>query len=246
MSLAIAYPAAAPLIPSAGAAGAAIRAVAAQARRQIPCEPDSLALTLPALIDACRVVEVNGRRLEVSWDCQRALQDQAGNPVLGVCDIDATEPGWVYIALNGPMTAHRPDLALSTAAHELGHLLFDVPAALARGERRYHAVASSPQALHRLGRGAEARANEFMGALLVPPVPLHTRLLAYARSEGMRLCRRPHLGRQASPVVAAGNHPEAVAGVVAALAGDFGVSDRFIAVRLARYGLVEGGVDGVR
>ena len=31
-------------------------------------------------------------------------------------------------------------------------------------------------------------------------------------------------------------------GVLAALAGDFGVSERFIAVRLSRYGLLQGGV----
>jgi hypothetical protein len=224
------------------AAAATIRAVAAQVRRQIPREPDSLALTLPALIDACRAVEVNGKALAVSWELGRALQDELGQTVLGLCDIDAHEPGWAYIAVNGPMTANSPDLALSTAAHELGHLLFDVPAALARGEQRYHAVASSPRALERAGRGAEARANEFMGALLAPPVPLHTRLLAYARSEGLRLTRGPHQGRPASPIVSAGNPPDAVAGVMAALAGDFGVSDRFIAVRVSRYGLMEGGV----
>jgi hypothetical protein len=242
MPIAIAYPAAAALSPRQDAAAPAIRTVAAQVRRQIPREPDSLALTLPAMIDACRAVEVNEQRLSVSWELGRALRDEFGQSVLGLCDIDAHEPGWAYIAVNGPMTANRPDLALSTAAHELGHLLFDVPAALARGDQRYHAVASSPGALERQGRGAEARANEFMGALLAPPVPLHTRLLAYARTEGLRLCRGPHQGRPASPIVAAGNPPDALAGVLAALAGDFGVSERFIAVRLSRYGLVEGGV----
>lgn len=238
----ITYPQAAALNPRPDAAAATIRSVAAQVRRQVPREADSLALTLPRLIDACRAVEVNGRPLTVSWELGRALQDEFGNAVLGLCDIDAHEPGWAYIAINGPMTANRPDLALSTAAHELGHLLFDVPVALARGDQRYHAVASSPQALERQGRGAEARANEFMGALLAPPVPLHTRMLAYARSEGLRLTRGPHQGRPASPIVAAGNPQDALAGVLAALAGDFGVSDRFIAVRLSRYGLVEGGV----
>jgi hypothetical protein len=242
MSIAIAYPAGAALSPRLDAAATTIRAVAAQVRRQVPREPDSLALTLPTLIDACRAVEVNGRALAVSWELGRALLDEFGQTVLGLCDIDAHEPGWAYIAVNGPMTANRPDLALSTAAHELGHLLFDVPAALARGDHRYHAVASSPQALERQGRGAEARANEFMGALLAPAVPLHTRLLAYARSEGLRLCRGPHQGRPASPIVAAANPHEVLAGVLAALAGDFGVSERFIAVRLSRYGLVEGGL----
>lgn len=242
MPLTITYVPAEALNPRPTAAVATIRAVAAQVRRQIPREPDSLALTLPALTEACRTVEVNRRQWAVSWELGRALQDEQGGPVLGLCDIDAHEPGWAYIGVNGPMTAHRPDLALSTAAHELGHLLFDVPAALARGEPRYRAVASSPQALDRPGRGAEARANEFMGALLTPPVPLHTRFLAHARSEGLRLCRGPHQGRPGSPIVAAANPAEALAGVLAALAGDFGVSERFIGVRLSRYGLIEGGV----
>jgi hypothetical protein len=71
---------------------------------------------------------------------------------------------------------------------------------------------------------------------------LHTRLLAHARSEGLRLSRGPHQGRPGGPILAAGNPHEAVGGVLAALAGDFGVSERFIAVRLSRYGLVQGEV----
>lgn len=242
MPLVISYSATVADGPRSAAAATAIRAVAIQVRRQLPLAPDELAVTLPALMETCGAVEVNDRRLDVSWDIGRPLQDEHGQSVLGLCDIDEHEPGWAYLAVNGPMTMGRPDLALSTAAHELGHLLFDVPAALARGEQRYRGIASSAQALYRPGRGAEARANEFMGALLAPPVPLHTRLLLHARSEGLRLGRGPHQGRPASPIVAARNDPEAVAGVLAALAGDFGVSERFIAVRLSRYGLVEGGV----
>jgi hypothetical protein len=208
MPIVIAYAAEAALNPRLDRAAPEIRAVAGQVRRQIPRVPDEIALALPALVEACRHIDVNGRCLAVSWELDRALQDEAGQDVLGLCDIDADEPGWAYLAINGVMTAHRPDLALSTAAHELGHLLFDVPAALARGDQGYRAVAQSARALDRAGRGAEARANEFMGALLVPPVPLHTRLLAHARSEGLRLCRGPHLGRPASPIVAASNGAE--------------------------------------
>lgn len=242
MPLAIAYPTAAALSARRDAAAPAIRAVAAQVRRQVRADGDGLAVQLHALLGASRQVEVNGQRLAVSWDMERALRDELGRPVLGICHTDPHEPGWAYLAVDGPATLHRPDLALSTAAHELGHLLFDVPAALARGERHYRAVASSPQALDRVGRGAEARANEFMGALLTPPVALHTRLLAHGRGEGLRLARGQHQGRPGSPVVAASNAPDALAGVIAALAADFGVSERFIAVRLTRYGLVEGGV----
>jgi hypothetical protein len=81
-----------------------------------------------------------------------------------------------------------------------------------------------------------------MGALLAPPVPLHTRLLAHARAEGLRLARGPHQGRPGSPILAADNPAELVSGVIAALAGDFAVSERFIAVRLARYGLLQEGM----
>jgi phage shock protein PspC (stress-responsive transcriptional regulator) len=42
-------------------------------------------------------------------------------------------------------------------------------------------------------------------------------------------------------VLAADNPADAVAGVIAALADDFGISEAFVRVRLARYHLVEGG-----
>lgn len=77
--------------------------------------------------------------------------------------------------------------------------------------------------------------------LLTPPVRLHTRLLAHARSEGLKLTRAINAGRAASPVLSRDNPLDAIAGVIAALAGDFGVSDRFIAVRLEMYGLIAGG-----
>jgi hypothetical protein len=42
-------------------------------------------------------------------------------------------------------------------------------------------------------------------------------------------------------VLAGDNAPEALAGIIAVIAGEFGVSDSFIAVRTARYRLVAGG-----
>ena len=130
---------------------------------------------------------------------------------------------------------------LGTAAHELGHLLFDVPAALATGTRHYRAIAAGADVFDRSPRGAEGRANEFMGAFLTPPIALHTRLLAMARSEGLRLARAPHQGRPCAPVLAAGNPPDAGAGILAALAAEFGVSERFVTVRVSLYGLIKGG-----
>jgi hypothetical protein len=221
---------------------AGIRAVAAQVRHQIAREPDSLALSVPALLIACHRLGVNGRAVAVAWDLAHALHDDDGQPVLGMCHTDPDEPDCAYVSVNAELTAHRPDLELSTAAHELGHVLFDVPAALENGRRHYRAVAASAAALDQRGRGSEGRANEFMGALLAPPIPLHTRLLVLARSEGLRLVRASHDGRPGAPVLAAGNDTDAVSGVFAALAGEFGVSERFIAVRVARYGLLQGGM----
>jgi hypothetical protein len=43
-------------------------------------------------------------------------------------------------------------------------------------------------------------------------------------------------------VLPASTPGDTLAGLVAALAGDFGVSDRFIAVRLRRYRLIAGDV----
>jgi hypothetical protein len=48
----------------------------------------------------------------------------------------------------------------------------------------------------------------------------------------------PHRGRPGCRVLGADTPLEALEGVAAALAGDFGVSDRFIGVRLRRYRLI--------
>jgi hypothetical protein len=151
-------------------------------------------------------------------------------------------PGAALVSVNARMVAGRPDLAVSTAAHELGHVVFDIPAALGEQARHYRSVTTGPNALlDGTTAVSERRANEFMGALLAPPVQLHLRMLLHARSERLRTLHAPHRGRPGSRVLAADNHPEAIEGVVAALAGDFGVSERFIAVRLSRYGLVQDG-----
>lgn len=220
---------------------AAIRRLALQVRRQIGVPADAPAIALDDLTRESASVVINGRRVAVVWDLAHPVHDESGTPVLGLCDVDPDEPDCALVSINGAVTRGRADLALSTAAHELGHVLFDVPQALVSNST-YRGVARDAASLHRVGRGAEARANEFMGALLVPPIALHTRLLAHARAEGLRLARGPHQGRPGSPIVAAENPAEVVSGVTAALAGDFGVSERFIAVRLARYGLVQGGV----
>ena len=221
---------------------AAVRAVAAQVRTQLSKDASGHALDAGALVGLANAVDANGRIVGVTWDFAHEVHDDAGMAVLGVCQTDPTAPGMAYISINATMVAACPVLAVSTAAHELGHVIFDVPAAMLAPSRCYRTVTACPAALNATSRAAERRANEFMGALLAPPVPLHTRLLAMAREERLRLTRAEHQGRPGSPVLAGDNQAEAIEGVIAALAGEFGVTDRFIAVRLRCYGLIAGGV----
>jgi hypothetical protein len=221
----------------------ALWGVAAQVQRQLRAPDEPLALDMGRLVGRSAETLVNGRPVRVAWELAQPVHDDAGLSVLGVCETDPEMPGTALVSVNGPMVAGRPELALSTAAHELEHVLFDVPSALGEAGRRFRAVTALPEAL--LDRHAvlsERRANEFMGALLAPPVPLHLQMLAHARDEGLRTVHAAHHGRQGSRVLARGNPREAVEGVVAALAGDFGVSEGFIRVRLDRYRLVQGGL----
>lgn len=215
--------------------------VAAQVRRQAMVGQEGFALPIAALVSATDTVSANGRAIMVSWELGHPVHDASGGAVLGVCETDPDVPGAALVSVNARMVAGRPDLAVSTAAHELGHVVFDVPVALGEPSRHYRSVTVGPNALlDRTTAISERRANEFMGALLAPPVQLHLRMLVHAHAERLRTVHAPHRGRPGSRVLAADNHPEAIEGVIAALAGDFGVSERFITVRLGRYGLVQG------
>jgi len=218
----------------------AVWAVAAQLRRVVARKDSAWALDAGALAATASVLEVNSRQITAEWDFAHAVHDEDGRAVLGICETDPAAPGLALVSVNAGMMANRPELALSTAAHEVGHIVFDVPSAVEQPARRYRSVTADPGCLDRATLLSERRANEFMGALLVPPSPLHLRAVAHARAEKLRMVHAPHRGRPGFRVLARDTPEEALAGVVAALAGDFGVSDRFIAVRLQRYGLIEG------
>lgn len=219
----------------------AIWAVAAQVRQAVGRQDSAWALRADALVAVATNLEVNRRQIVADWDFAHAVHDEAGTPVLGICETDPAVPGMALVSVNAGMLTNRPDLALSTAAHEVGHIVFDVPAAVTHPARRYRSVTASAACLDRATLLSERRANEFMGAVLVPPAPLHLRLVVHARAEKLRMVHAPHRGRPGCRVLAANTPSDALSGITAALAGDFGVSDRFIAVRLQRYSLVEGG-----
>jgi len=103
-------------------------------------------------------------------------------------------------------------------------------------------VTSGPTCLDRATQLSERRANEFMGAVLVPAAPLHLLLVVHVRAERLRMVHAPNFGRPGCRVLARHTPREVLSSVIAALAGDFGVSDRLISVRLQRYRLIEGGL----
>ena len=186
-------------------------------------------------------LSVNGRVIDIAWDVEHRVHDADGREVYGVCEIDCEMAGTANVSINGPLLRHRTDLELSTTAHELGHVVFDASAAFAGHAvpaRQYRTKEATARAFTMAETTAEWRANEFMGALLVPALALHRRLLAHARAEGLATEKAKSLGHPAWPVVSAPWDPEDLAGVTDVLAQEFGVSPRFISVRLSQYQLI--------
>lgn len=214
----------------------AIRAVGADLRRQLlgmVVRP----LDAAALFRRAAKLRVNGHVLGIVWDIDHPVHDDEGEAVLGVCEHDPQEPAEVMISLNAELLADRPELLRSTAAHELGHAVFDMPAAMAKGTARAfrsRAEARSPEAPI---DWREWRADEFMGAFLTPRRQL-TR--AFTReAAGYDIPLRWRGGEVPTPWLSAAVVGWSVIDAIAgALAEEFGVSESFIGVRLRKYGLV--------
>lgn len=105
---------------------------------------------------------VNGQLLRIVWDAAHAVHDEAGEPVLGVCEHDPQEPATVMISLNGELLGGQPEMLRSTAAHELGHAIFDMPAAVAKGAARAFRSAAIAAREAAPIDWREWRADEFM------------------------------------------------------------------------------------
>lgn len=224
-------------------------AIAANLRRQIEAAAGRPPNVVEDLSAALPTIAVNGRTIAIAWDFRHPVHDDDGRPVLGVCETDPDDPATAYVSVNGPLLSARPDLMLSTAAHELGHAVFDVPAMLQNARaagRRLRVLTPSLAALAHARDPRERRANEFMGGFLAPPFVVHRELLRRAREDGLPLARAPHLGRPAWPVVSGDSDPDSLAGLVDVLAQDFGVSPGFMSVRLQRYGLISTNTTGAR
>jgi len=236
MSVVIKYPCFASGEPGRLAAET-IRAVATDLRRQllgVVVRP----LRIGDLVRKTKSLRVNGRTLRIAWDIEHAVHDDGGDGVLGVCEHDPDVPGTVMISLNAELLDERPDLLRSTAAHELGHAVFDMPAAMTTGTARAFRSCLEARAAHAPIDWREWRADEFMGAFLTPKRQLARSFAREAATHGVPL-RWNVEGEIPMPSISANATDWCVVdAIAAALAEEFGVSEAFIGVRLRKYRLV--------
>lgn len=201
------------------------------------------------LIRRSRQLLVNGLAFETHWEIGRPVVDDAGNPVMGAVEHDESWPEAAMIYLNGDEIGDRDDLARSTAAHELGHAVFDTPSWIQRSrqrslpfsrhelpERRFQPAPNTPASRETID-WREWRANEFMGAFLVPRRVLHRHM--HKRASALGLPMTGPEGNDGLPIINGRKAGfEAVETLAIDLAETFGVSIDFIQVRLRKYRLI--------
>ncbi len=209
-----------------------------------------------------KVLTVNGLTFELCVDTDHPLIDEQGGPVLGICEFDIESPKAALLSVS-PVSAERSEaLVRSTLGHELGHALFEAPAWIAAAaqqdlfdnvpEQTRKAYRTTTQDANHIfqnsdtchldeeTRIAEFRANEFMGSLLVP----RQQLIAAVEELALRHDVTLHRGTSLDPELAGG-----ITGLTATKSGGleslrktlakrFGVTPRFIQVRLKHYGFL--------
>lgn len=190
---------------------------------------------------------INGIAMHFVWDFENTIQDERRRQVAGLCEHSPDEPGQIMISINPREVAERPEVERSTLCHELGHALFDMPAAV--HERRKHRLEYSGDATRMFRRfdGAatgdmdwdEWRANEFMGAFLTPPIAFHQCLVRLANEGSLPLVSRPSLGKTGLPILNMQRLDiDALEETVNRLGEAFGVTPEFARVRMRKYKLI--------
>ena len=254
-----------------------VEGIALQARRQL-VDASADAIPLAVLRDITGLA-INRIHFDLYVDTENAVHDEAGQPVLGICEYDPAQPDATLVSVC-PVGEHASaELVLSTLAHETGHAIFDAPGWIVDASQgpglfddprepartAYRTITRDGQHLARAvpanavvqeqGPGvtvgsdayfAELRANEFMGSLLVPRQRLCVAVEEFAAPYGITLHRGPSLD-PAFPGTGLSLTADGDFGDIymeffqRALATRFGVTPRFIRVRLERYGLLNAG-----
>ncbi|MDI3470332.1 MAG: hypothetical protein OJF62_002395 [Pseudolabrys sp.] len=219
---------------------AEVWSVARAVRGQLAIERSERKLELESVAERISDLEINDVSFDVAWDLEHQVLNRAGKPVMGVTEYDKASPDCVMVSVNGPMLADAETLLRSTIAHELGHVVFDAP-----GWIRVPPAAPAYSGMAPpTGKGdpREMRANEFMGALLVPPMLARVDLQRQAKRQRLPASIRPSNVVPAAVAYDAMNlDRETIEEMIFELAERYGVSTSFLRVRLDRYDLLRTG-----
>lgn len=238
-----------------------IEQVALEVRRQLGAESrPRLQLQELAGIDRLRVNRVD---YEVWTDIDHVVHDDDGTEVLGVFEFTpASSINAVSISASPVSETRREEVVLSSFAHEFGHGIFDAPHLIvgahapslfdsnAVGVRAFRAVTDTPAHLNGQAatlpdhvRLAEWRANEFMGLLLAPRHLLVECVTAEAARCAVQIKYQPSVCAPSARdfpelVVTEFEAQVSLPEITRAVAAVFGVTAKFIAVRMKKYGLI--------
>jgi hypothetical protein len=238
MVLAIAYPSTAAGDPHRLSAKA-IASIASDIRsRLFGIQPRPV--DVAALIAKTARLVVNGKPITLSWGLDRPIHDENGHEAIGVCENDPELPDTVMISVNASLLAHQSEVIRSTAAHEFAHAIFDMPAAMGGNIRRTFRTSVAP-AIARPGAPidwVEWRADEFMGAFLVPADKLARVLPKHASALDLPFRWRAAPDGRSVPFVDLDPSEGTLGLLVDDLAEAFGVTAAFMSVRLAKGGFI--------
>lgn len=218
---------------------AEIWAVAKSLRSQLAAAGFERRVPLDDIGERLSRLEINGIAFEVDWDLDHRVVNRAGRQVMGVTEYDKASPDCVLVSVNGPMLEGCDTLLRSTIAHEIGHLVFDAPGWIMVPPEA--PVRSGFDAMRNRRDPREVRANELMGALLVPPWLLRVDWQRQAKRHRFPAAEQPSTILSGAPAY---DGPlldaDAVLDAIFALAERYGVSESFMRVRLERYDLLRG------
>lgn len=217
-----------------------IWSVACQVRNQLLEDTLQRRLDLEAVDEKAARFAVNDIQYGALWDLDHDVRNSLDKEVLGVTEYHDSTPQHVLVSINGPRLQASENLLRSTIAHELGHVVFDAPGWLTlRGGAFVQVASDINPGLAAQWDARETRANEFMGALLVPAPLLRVDWLRAVKRNRLPLSTKPSQVIAGAPAIDGKMlDADTAMELMFSLSELYGVSSDFIRVRLARYDLL--------